>query len=150
MTTTPRIDTVFTSSRIASTAAPSPPSLSPRPTHRPAAMAPASVTRTNSIARLRSGASPRGRACPPPATAVGDKPCPNERSPSRVMAVILPEADPSAGAGLWAVITDWDTHRMTEEPQPNADVAGEPVPAPGPAARPAQPRLVQAGAAMYR
>src|SRR6185369_6041329 len=59
MTTTPRIDTELTSSRIASTAAPSPPSLSPRPTQRPAAMAPASVTRTNSRARLRSGASPR-------------------------------------------------------------------------------------------
>ena len=37
--------------------APSPPSLSPRPTHRPAAMAPASATRTSSRARLRSGAS---------------------------------------------------------------------------------------------
>src|SRR3954468_14813630 len=59
MTTTPRIDTEFTSSRMASTAAPSPPSLSPRPTQRPAAMAPASVTRTSSRARLRSGASPR-------------------------------------------------------------------------------------------
>src|SRR5690348_4083052 len=44
---------------MASTAAPSPPSLSPRPTQRPAAMAPASVTRTSSRARLRSGASPR-------------------------------------------------------------------------------------------
>ncbi len=53
------IDTELTSSRMASTAAPSPPSLSPRPTHRPAAMAPASVTRTSSRARLRSGASRR-------------------------------------------------------------------------------------------
>ncbi len=34
---------------------PSPPSFSPRPTQRPAAIAPASVTRTNSSARLRSG-----------------------------------------------------------------------------------------------
>src|SRR5438105_584909 len=149
MTTTPRIDTVFTSSRIASTAAPSPPSLSPRPTQRPAAMAPASVTRTNSMARLRSGASPRARAGDAPATAVDDEPGPNERSPSRVMAVILPEADPSAGAGLWAVITGWDTHRMTEEPQPNADVAGEPLPAPGPAPRPAKPRLLQDGRDMF-
>ena len=66
MTTTPRIDTELTSSRIASTAAPSPPSLSPRPTQRPAAMAPASVTRTSSRARLRSGASPRVRACERP------------------------------------------------------------------------------------
>src|SRR3954468_15337062 len=59
MTTTPRIDTEFTSSRMASPPAPSPPSLSPRPTQRPAAIAPASVTRTNSRARLRSGASRR-------------------------------------------------------------------------------------------
>src|SRR4051812_38623448 len=42
---------------MASTAAPSPPFLSPRPTQRPAAMAAASVTRTSSMARLRSGAS---------------------------------------------------------------------------------------------
>src|SRR5271165_1339034 len=59
MTTTPRIDTELTSWRIASTAAPSPPSLSPRPTQRPAAIAPASVTRTSSRARFRSGASRR-------------------------------------------------------------------------------------------
>src|SRR5512139_4067820 len=68
MTTTPRMDTEFTSSRMASTAAPSPPSFSPRPTHRPAAMAPASVTLTSSRARFRSGASPRegliGADCP--------------------------------------------------------------------------------------
>ena len=57
MTTTPRIETVPMSERIASTAAPSPPFLSPRPTQRPAAMAAASVTRTSSSARLRSGAS---------------------------------------------------------------------------------------------
>ena len=41
--------------RIASTAAPSALFLSPRPTHRPAAIAAASVTRTSSRARLRSG-----------------------------------------------------------------------------------------------
>src|SRR4051794_5813212 len=56
ITTTPRIDTVPMSARMASTAAPSPPFLSPRPTHRPAAIAAASVTRTSSRARLRSGA----------------------------------------------------------------------------------------------
>src|ERR1700742_3814267 len=56
------MDTEFTSWRIASTAAPSPPSLSPRPTQVPAAMAPASVTRTSSKARLRSGASRRRSA----------------------------------------------------------------------------------------
>ena len=46
--------------RIALTATPSAPFLSPRPTQRPAAMAAASVTRTSSSARLRSG----GRRAP--------------------------------------------------------------------------------------
>ena len=41
---------------MASTAAPSAPSLSPRPIQRAAARAAASVTRTSSMARLRSGA----------------------------------------------------------------------------------------------
>src|SRR5215212_11607591 len=54
MTTTPFMLTVPMSARIASTAAPSPPFLSPRPTQRPAAMAAASVTRTRSRAMLRS------------------------------------------------------------------------------------------------
>src|SRR5687768_5373212 len=57
MTTTPFMLTVPMRARMASTAAPSPPFLSPRPTQRPAAMAAASVTRTSSIARLRSGVS---------------------------------------------------------------------------------------------
>src|SRR3954469_21232904 len=56
MTTTPLMLTVPIRARMASTAAPSPPFLSPRPTQRPAAMAAASVTRTSSSARLRSGA----------------------------------------------------------------------------------------------
>src|SRR3954452_12101115 len=64
MTTTPFIDTVETSCRIALTAAPSAPFLSPRPTQRPAAMAAASVTRTSSSARLRSGCSPPTRSEP--------------------------------------------------------------------------------------
>src|SRR3954464_13120597 len=64
MTTTPFIDTVETSWRIALTAAPSAPFLSPRPTHRPAAIAAASVTRTSSSARLRSGCSPPTRSEP--------------------------------------------------------------------------------------
>lgn len=38
---------------------------------------------------------------------------------------------------------------MTEEPQPNADVAGEPLPAPGPVPRPAKPRLLQDGRDMF-
>ena len=46
------------------TAAPSAPFLSPRPTQRPAAIAAASVTRTSSRARLRSGRSPPTRSAP--------------------------------------------------------------------------------------
>src|SRR3712207_4175344 len=65
MTTTPFMLTVPMRARIASTAAPSPPFLSPRPTHRPAAIAPASVTRTSSRARLRSGAGRSERKLPP-------------------------------------------------------------------------------------
>src|SRR5215469_2328707 len=56
MTTTPFIETVLMSCRIAFTAAPSAPFLSPRPTHRADAIAPASVTLASSMARLRSGA----------------------------------------------------------------------------------------------
>ena len=55
MTTMPSIGTVASTVRIASTAAPSAPFLSPRPTQREAASAADSVTRTSSIARLRSG-----------------------------------------------------------------------------------------------
>src|SRR3954449_10448708 len=47
--------TVSSIRRIASTAAPSAFSFSPSPTQRAAAIAPYSVTRTNSMARLRSG-----------------------------------------------------------------------------------------------
>src|SRR4051794_4860402 len=61
MTTTPFMLTVPIKARMASTAAPSPPFLSPRPTHRPAAIAAASVTRTSSRARLRSGAGRSAR-----------------------------------------------------------------------------------------
>src|SRR5690242_15764658 len=57
MTTTPRIATLSRTKRIASTAAWSASSLSPRPIHRAAAIAAASVTRTSSIAMLRSGAA---------------------------------------------------------------------------------------------
>ena len=56
MTTIPSIGTLESTVRMASTAAPSAPSLSPRPIQRLAAMAAASVTRTRSMARLRSGA----------------------------------------------------------------------------------------------
>src|SRR3954447_7994506 len=56
MTTMPSIATVDSTTRMASTAAPSAPSLSPRPIQREAASAAASVTRTSSMARLRSGA----------------------------------------------------------------------------------------------
>src|SRR5688572_6440159 len=56
MTTSPSMFTVDSTMRMASTAAPSAPSLSPRPTKRDAASAAASVVRTSSMARLRSGA----------------------------------------------------------------------------------------------
>src|SRR5437588_12278895 len=56
MTTTPRIATLSRTYRIASTAALSADSFSPRPIQRAAAIAPASVTRTSSIAMFRSGA----------------------------------------------------------------------------------------------
>src|SRR5215831_9642834 len=55
MTTTPSIETESSIARIASTAAWSAASLSPRPTQRPAPIAADSVTRTSSSARLRSG-----------------------------------------------------------------------------------------------
>ena len=55
MTTMPSIVTVDSTVRIAATAAPSAPFLSPRPTQREAASAADSVTRTSSMARLRSG-----------------------------------------------------------------------------------------------
>src|SRR5579872_2864030 len=60
MTTMPCIDTELISIRIALTAAPSAPILSPRPTQRAAAIAAASVTRASSSARLRSGAAIAG------------------------------------------------------------------------------------------
>src|ERR671935_2549847 len=56
ITTTPSMATVSSIRRMASTAAWSAAFLSPRPTQRAAAIAAASVTRTSSSARLRSGA----------------------------------------------------------------------------------------------
>src|SRR3954468_14941262 len=58
ITTMPSIWTVSSISRMASTAAPSAFSFSPSPTQRAAASAPYSVTRTSSMARLRSGRAP--------------------------------------------------------------------------------------------
>ena len=55
ITTTPRIETVLTIRRMRSTAAWSAAFLSPRPIQREAPMAAASVTRTSSSARFRSG-----------------------------------------------------------------------------------------------
>src|SRR4051794_3746982 len=57
MTTTPSIDTLSIIRRMASTAALSAAILSPRPPHRAPASEAASVTRTSSMARLRSGRS---------------------------------------------------------------------------------------------
>ncbi len=57
MTTTPLMATVLSRTRMASTAAPSAFSFSPRPIHRAAARDPASVALTSSMPRLRSGTS---------------------------------------------------------------------------------------------
>src|SRR5690606_38362381 len=86
-TTVPFIATEEIITRIALTATPSAPFLSPRPTQRPAASAAASVTRTSSMARLRSGergeterssvvmgACYRGCATPPTPVAASDRP----------------------------------------------------------------------------
>src|ERR1700722_10635354 len=64
MTTTPRMDTELMSVRIAFTAAPSAPFLSPRPTQRAAAIAAASVTRASSSARFLFGACCAGWGVP--------------------------------------------------------------------------------------
>src|ERR1700734_1589597 len=121
---TPRMDTEFTSWRIASTAAPSPPSLSPRPTQRPAAIAPASVTRTSSRARLRSGASRRDGVR-------DDEPVSGEEvaAPS-ACALTVPDS-PRSGLALGS----WDTRGVTTQPQPTA--------------KPAKPRLLQDGRDMF-
>ena len=71
MTTTPFIETVLISCRMALTAAPSAPFLSPRPTQRAEAMAPASVTLASSSARLRSGACRPGSGVVAPGSAAG-------------------------------------------------------------------------------
>ena len=155
MTTTPRIDTELTSSRIASTAAPSPPSLSPRPTQRPAAMAPASVTRTNSRARLRSGASRRVRAARRGRQRrSATNRIPTSARPQLSWLPIVPETDRSAGAGLWLLIAGWDTRGVTDEQQPNAD-AGRRAGARGEACQTAAPagrsrHVLVAGAAADR
>src|SRR5690349_22444789 len=101
---------------MASTAAPSPPSLSPRPTQRPAAIAPASVTLTSSRARLRSGASPRAG---------------------------LMAADSPINR---LAFESWDTGAMTTQPEPapGPDVAGPAAPRPD-VAGPAAPRPDVAG-----
>src|SRR5262245_34486909 len=73
ITTTPSIATVFRTSRMASTAAWSAAFLSPRPSHRPAASAAASVTRARSMARLRSGAWCASTAGTVPPDRLGEK-----------------------------------------------------------------------------
>ncbi len=60
ITTVPFMPMLAIMTRIALTATSSASFLSPRPTQRPAAMAAASVTRTSSRARLRSGDSGAG------------------------------------------------------------------------------------------
>ena len=75
MTTTPRIATVPMRRRMASTAAASASFFSPSPTQRPAAMAAASVTRTSSSARLRSGVSVAAITPPHPLRRLLGRPC---------------------------------------------------------------------------
>src|SRR3954463_4163916 len=128
ITTTPRIDTELTSSRMASTAAPSPPSLSPRPTQRPAAIAPASVTRTNSSARLRSGASRPGRDDEPLARRTSEDEPVAPGASEDVMAAHSPTSGSDFGS--------WDTGDVTT-----------PAAAPGP--KPAKSRLLQDGRDMF-
>src|SRR5215210_6560409 len=69
ITTVPSMRTVSRSRRMASTAAWSAASLSPRPIQRAEASAAASVTRTSSSARLRSGAPSDSAAMTPPVAA---------------------------------------------------------------------------------
>src|SRR4051794_26070444 len=107
MTPTPVMLTVPIRARMASTAAPSPPFLSPRPTQRPAAIAAASVTRTSSRARLRSGA---GRTPSKPALALGVRESGNDTGPPW-------------GAGLC-----WDPRCMTTGPTDQQPLAGETEP----------------------
>ena len=71
MTTTPRMDTELISVRMAFTAAPSAPFLSPRPTQRAAAIAAASVTRASSSARFRFGACCAGSGVPGTPVVIG-------------------------------------------------------------------------------
>src|SRR3954469_2703356 len=70
ITTTPSIETVSRIARMPSTAAWSAAILSPRPTQRPAPSAAASVTRTSSSARFRSGARADTSLSPAEARAV--------------------------------------------------------------------------------
>src|ERR687887_243778 len=108
MTTTPSIDTVSSIARIASTAAWSAAFLSPRPTQRPAPIAAASVTRTSSSARFRSGTEallaicrdrnvrlhPLGRLDPDQVEAPRDHPLrgADEREPEPVRDAVLEHA----------------------------------------------------------
>src|SRR5262245_28540286 len=92
MTTTPRMGSELISRRIASTAAPSPPSLSPRPTQRPAAIAAASVTRTRSRARLRSS------SCGCLMVASSHPGCRKSLQIAPVTARSTPDRDPQPGA----------------------------------------------------
>src|ERR1700710_882696 len=121
MTTTPRMETELTSWRTAPPAPPPPPSLSPRPTQRPAAIAPASVTRTSSSARLRSGASRRE-----PAVTVRD-----DEPGSGVEAALMVADCPRSGLPNGS----WDTRAVTSQPEPSA--------------KPAKPRLLQDGRDMF-
>src|SRR5215213_7411274 len=140
MTTTPFMLTVPMSARIASTAAPSPPFLSPRPTHRPAAMAAASVTRTSSSARLRSGAGRSARK-PRPTVLVGrglSGPG-NDTGP--------PRSTTSPGHGAAAVAGLCCDPRVMTDGGPTSSQVHEPEDAGPPATPPAVARAARFNAA---
>ena len=124
--------------RIASTAAPSPPFLSPRPTHRPAAIAAASVTRTSSIARLRSGASRRRSTRRGPVPGRGHLAVP----PCSMADLAVPAFSPPPGLPADpprrtrpTVPMEWTGHVLTRDERSGAprchDGGGEPRPGPG-------------------
>src|SRR3954470_13680594 len=113
MTTTPFMLTVPISARIASTAAPSPPFLSPRPTQRPAATPAPPGTRTSSRARLRSGA---GRSARKPAPTVEGRESGSDTGP------------PGSTTGSWDPMCMPTGPTDQQQPPGSEDAAAAPPP----------------------
>src|SRR5438270_789818 len=125
MTTTPSIDTVPRRTRMASTAAPSAPSLSPRPTQRAAARAAASVTRTSSMARLRSGAWRSAGVMPPPSCRRRGPAHREVRLPPDQALLAGPRCARSCAGTILAAVTKRDEWREAYETAQKRDVDGE-------------------------